>query len=761
MALRVISGILTIFLLFEGGATANNDDFELPPISSYEAHRFGLDSTNLTQLEDFFHPKFPREYKEPDKLASSIKALADYPIKPTFVNGALWHSNFNIEVYNNIAYVTMSEGLGIFDVSNPANPRLLTYYYMEHPVWDASAKYNVLVVTNGGSGGSAMEILNVGDPTHPFPISKYGDGQRGFGILYDGSYAFLCNNGYGPRIIDLDPPSTPQSVGGYGYLWDIWSLCKKVYMGYATERDGMFAIFDFTYYSAPRFVSQIEVPQEATSVAVRNNYAYVTSCGYLYKNSLKIIDVSDSLHPAITNSWNAWIEGQGPYAVKIVDSILYMTTYSGYEGPVVIASLSDPVNPQVLSYYRSFPYDHSTHTLGLDIDGNYCYVAHEHTGFSIGDVSDPTSPQQVGFFNPLGLNKPQSMWGILKLEIEGDRAYVFDEIAGLIILDISDPANPVVLGYDGMGAKSGLAIKGNYAFMGTRGMRIMDISDPANITLAATYSPPGYARDFVINGDLCYVADDTAGLQILDVTDPFNITRVGYYNADYYGGHEAYSIALKDSLALLGGYFGLQIINIKDPANPTPIGRAEFGQYCWDIKVRDNMVYLALDSTIASVDISNPEYPYIMKTISDYGDDPFNLCLYDNYLLVANLGGGGNQVEIYDISTPGDMIAAGVIPTAGHYATDVAAVGKYIYVADYYGLLVMDGDFPIMCGDADGSRKLDLLDISATIDYLYRGGSVPDPSALDVDGSGKANLLDISYLLRYLYLHGPAPRCGG
>ena len=150
-----------------------------------------------------------------------------------------------------------------------------------------------------------------------------------------------------------------------------------------------------------------------------------------------------------------------------------------------------------------------------------------------------------------------------------------------------------------------------------------------------------------------------------------------------------------------------------------------------------------------------------MKTISDYGDDPFNLCLYDNYLLMANLGGGGNQVEIFDISTPGDMIPAGVIQTAGHNATDVAAIGKYIYVADYYGILVMDGDFPVTCGDADGSRKIDLLDVSATINYLYRGGSVPDVSALDVDGSGKANLLDVSYLIKYMYLGGPAPHCGG
>ena len=264
-----------------------------------------------------------------------------------------------------------------------------------------------------------------------------------------------------------------------------------------------------------------------------------------------------------------------------MDSILYMTTYSGYDGPIVIASLSDPVNPQVLSYYHTFPYDGSTATMGLDVEGNYCYVAHEHKGFSIGDVSDPTNPQQVGFFNPLGLNKPQSLWGLLELEIIGNYAYVLDLMQGLIILDITDPANPIVLGSNGYSDTRGFDISGSMAYIAynAAGVVVNDISDPNNLIYVSTYKTPGHARNVLIDGNYCYVAADTSGLQILDITDPLNISRVGYYNADYYGGHEAYSIALKDTLALLGGYFGLQIINVKDPAHPTPISRAEFGQY--------------------------------------------------------------------------------------------------------------------------------------------------------------------------------------
>jgi hypothetical protein len=757
MALRVISGILTIFLFFEGGATANNDDFDLPPISSYEAHRFGLDSTNQAQLQEFFHPTSPAKWLPEENTKSINHSASTYQINPTFVNGALWHETYDVEVENNTAYVSMRLGMEIFDVSNPSNPRLLNYYYPGNAIWDVQADDSIIFVTNGGSGGYAIEAINVADPLNPIVLSRDGYGMMGWGVNNGGRYVYVSYMD-GPTVYDYLDKDTLIKVGYYMSLANSYSILKYDNLGF-TSGSSRLNIFNMRY-SQPTKWDEIGVT-EAWSLAYRDNYVYVACCGFLNKNRLRIVDVSTPWESVVANDWSGWTGGGGPYAVKIVDSLLFMTLYACNYTQVVIASLADPINPQVLSNY-DYPGGHS-YTRGLDVEGNYCYVAHEHKGFSIGDVSDPTSPHQVGFFNPLGLNNPQSLYGLLELEIIDNYAYVLDYMRGLIILDITDPANPIVMGNNGYADTRGFDISGSMAYMAynAAGVVVNDISDPNNLIYVSTYKTPGYARNVLIDGNYCYVAADTSGLQILDVTDPFNITRVGYYNADYYGGHEAYSIALKDTLALLGGYFGLQIINIKDPANPTPISRAEFGQYCWDIKVCGDMVYLALDSTIASVDISNPEYPYIMKTISDYGDDPFNLCLYDNYLLVANLGGGGNQVEIYDISTPGDMIAAGVIPTAGHYATDVAAVGKYIYVADYYGLLVMDGDFPIMCGDADGSRKLDLLDISATIDYLYRGGSVPDPSALDVDGSGKANLLDISYLLRYLYLHGPAPRCAG
>ena len=135
MALRAILFISIILLFIEGGAKGNTDDFDLPKTSSYEAHRFGLDSTNQAQLQEFFHPTSPKNLPKSSKSISHAW-LRPIEINPTYVNGALWHQTYDINVENGKAYVSMVEGMGIFDVSNPAIPRLIKLYYRGHMVWD-------------------------------------------------------------------------------------------------------------------------------------------------------------------------------------------------------------------------------------------------------------------------------------------------------------------------------------------------------------------------------------------------------------------------------------------------------------------------------------------------------------------------------------------------------------------------------------------------------------------------------------------------
>jgi len=65
-----------------------------------------------------------------------------------------------------------------------------------------------------------------------------------------------------------------------------------------------------------------------------------------------------------------------------------------------------------------------------------------------------------------------------------------------------------------------------------------------------------------------------------------------------------------------------------------------------------------------------------------------------------------------------------------------------------------------ICGDASGNDKLNILDVTYIINYLYKGGPAPIPlQSADADGSGNINILDITRIINYLYKGGEEPVC--
>jgi hypothetical protein len=65
-----------------------------------------------------------------------------------------------------------------------------------------------------------------------------------------------------------------------------------------------------------------------------------------------------------------------------------------------------------------------------------------------------------------------------------------------------------------------------------------------------------------------------------------------------------------------------------------------------------------------------------------------------------------------------------------------------------------------VCGDADNSGAINLLDATYLVNYLYKEGPEPEyPGAGDPDASGGTNILDVTYIINYLYKDGPEPLC--
>ncbi|PKK82692.1 MAG: hypothetical protein CVT49_12495 [candidate division Zixibacteria bacterium HGW-Zixibacteria-1] len=65
-----------------------------------------------------------------------------------------------------------------------------------------------------------------------------------------------------------------------------------------------------------------------------------------------------------------------------------------------------------------------------------------------------------------------------------------------------------------------------------------------------------------------------------------------------------------------------------------------------------------------------------------------------------------------------------------------------------------------LCGDADYSRSVNILDVTFIINFLYRDGPPPIIDGIaDVNDNGATNILDIVYLIAYFYKGGPDTNC--
>lgn len=102
--------------------------------------------------------------------------------------------------------------------------------------------------------------------------------------------------------------------------------------------------------------------------------------------------------------------------------------------------------------------------------------------------------------------------------------------------------------------------------------------------------------------------------------------------------------------------------------------------------------------------------------------------------------------EDFDSDTVGDSCDNCIdVPNADQADSDGDGIGD---ACDY------------TCGDANGDGTVNILDVTRLINYLYKGGPIPDPpEAGDANGNGTINILDVTHIINYLYKGGPDPIC--
>ena len=533
-------------------------------------------------------------------------------------------------------------------------------------------------------GGRGLVIYDVSNPNAPVELGVADTPGVCLGNIVVGDLAYVADGNYpGFCVVDVSDPYAPTVLGsagpGSGYLYDLAMVAPDT----VWVADGYYGIriFDVTDPAAPRMIGSFSSGNSPWSLEVHDGDVYVPD-----SYGLRIYGISEGAsEPHVLGSVAA---ADFNYGFARVDNVFYVL---GYEGTTLI-DVTDPTAPVVVGYYDTLGNGlrmEITGHLGVAAEGgnNQFYLP----GLEILDLTDPLVPSQVSF-----MATQQQCYDV---QIAGKFAFVTTEQRGMLVANLANPAEAPFAGSLGLPDATQVAAAGDYAYVagGTFGLLVVDISVPAYTTTVGVYDPVGGVTDVVLQGDYAYSASGSPGLEIVDISDPTDPALVG--SVDPFGSSVA--VAVSGNWAYLAaGTWGVQVIDISDPAVPVQRATLSITGTPYGLTVAGSHLYIACNGRLHVADISNPLAPVLvgLLPLPGTGDD---VTVADG---LAFISGREDGLHIVDIANPTAPVMVSTLRTPGEVC-DAAVDGDVVYIADYAGGLeiadISDPAAPRLVGTRD------------------------------------------------------------
>jgi len=561
--------------------------------------------------------------------------------------------------------------------------------------------------------------------------------QQSYDVAISGNYAYMASGlASGLRILDLSDPAAPVE-SGYAIntdrcpgVWN-WAADRVTASGeyaYVLYYDGFWSsghyrlyIYDVSDPCAPRQMGYISLPDNCTSLFVDGESVYITAFEMDGFSGVKVIDVSDPMQPVEVGSFGT--PGM-PQTVYVADS----TAYVADNNALVIYDVTDPSSPQQLGSYA--PESQEYLIIEVAVSGDHVLIADPYFGIRVLDASDFSQIREVG-------SHPHSQGeaSYSPIRVSGDTAYCLRHGDGmnkeLIILDLSDPTNPLEIGSHDMPGSwwsygfdycDGCACVAG----GPHGLRVLDVSDPGSAREVGSYDTHGLTSGLAVSGDHAFISTDfdDGELVVYDVSDPSSPREVTALSVE----GRPFWISTRGSYLHVPGaqvnqVTGVSVLDISDPEKPT---QAAF----WPCTGWDGV--------------------------------PLSVERYGDYAFVAMAYGG---VQIYDVSQIDQPVALGnwtrwdPVTNQGFGVRNVKVSWPYLFVPDEsYGLYVLDVSNPTTITEVWSYRTPGSawwIDISSDGKYAYLSDfdegllvfDISEPSTPVKAGHYKENLEEITHLL--------------
>lgn len=425
----------------------------------------------------------------------------------------------------------------------------------------------------------------------------------------------------------------------------------------------------------------------ATQVDVSGNYAYVATG----TNGLCVVDISDPASPSLVfNEAGAHTvqdvsiygellfaagPGDGVHVYDISDSDMpaYAGTMSQYTDARRVKALgtllyvANGLNGLSLVYLHGgaitpiTTLDTPGSASDVDAAGGIAVVA-DQSSLRVIDVSDPTSPVEIGSYAASGAGSVQIEWPWVYL----------GTTSAMLVLDISDPTSPGLVGtYPAFDVVS-VSVEGDQAAVATLGgVEIVDVTNPVSPAEQSSLPSGDETSYALLTGGRVFWADGE-NFRILESAVPVAIDD--YYYRPGLGQNWVGTAAQGDFLyGFRGDDMGREVLTVYgvlDAMNPTVVGEVvvnpTFSPARGDIEASGGYVYLA-DRTrgIRVFDVQDPSAPVEVNQLLASSDPILDLEVSGSYLVamaddtlhVLDIYDPANPVELYSVLAHDDYVA--------------------------------------------------------------------------------------------------------
>jgi len=253
--------------------------------------------------------------------------------------------------------------------------------------------------------------------------------------------------------------------------------------------------------------------QAATGVAQRDSMLYVSLGNFFAEGQeagLAAVSIAHPESPSVESIWSSGVPGRGSSSVLIHGDRAYLSAMSS---GIFLFDITDPGLPRMLSSIQpdvSFPRTNPNsmqhpNARGSAMHQGVLFVAYDAGGLRAIDVSDPTSPVEIGrYINPGPGDKQQAYNSVI---VDWPHVFAAVDYCGLEVINVEDPADMRQVGW----------------------WNPWQCDSASNLWL----NSPGHTNQMVYDPELRVIrlsAGDSE-LQVLDVSDPRQPRLIDHYGA--------------------------------------------------------------------------------------------------------------------------------------------------------------------------------------------------------------------------------------